>query len=79
MKTMRRGNISLGDIQCRECGTFVPHSERYLALEEQDGAEVEEGGETVYYCVECAVKKGYAHYKEEKDERVLTFFTDSEL
>ena len=76
---MRRGNISLGDIICKECGNSVPHSERYLATDEEDGVEVVEGGKTAYYCVECALKKGYAYYKEEKDERVLTFFPDSEF
>ncbi|MBN2240974.1 MAG: hypothetical protein JW712_14485 [Dehalococcoidales bacterium] len=76
---MRRGNISLGDVQCKECGINVPHSERYLIIDEEDGIEVEEGGKPVYYCVECALKKGYAYYKEEKDERILTFFPDSEF
>jgi len=76
---MRRGNISLGDIQCKECGTTVPHGERYLATDEADGEEVEEGGTIAYYCVECAIKKGFAAYKEEKDERVLTFFPDSDF
>ena len=76
---MRRGNISLGDIQCKECGKIVPHSERYLATDEEEGVEVEEGGTTVYYCVDCALKKGFAYYKDEKDERVLTFFPDSEF
>ncbi len=76
---MRRGSISLGNIQCKECQKTIPHSERYLAVDEEDGVEVEEGGKTEYYCVECALKKGYAHYKEEKDERILTFFEQSEL
>ena len=76
---MRRGNISLGDIQCKECMKIVPHSERYLAMDEEDGVEVEEGGTTVYYCVECTLKKGLAYYKEEKDERILTFFPDSQI
>jgi hypothetical protein len=53
---------------------MVPHSHRYLAVEEENGEEVLEGGETVYYCTECALKKGYATYKEEKDGRILTFF-----
>ena len=76
---MRRGNISLGDIECKECHTIVPHSERYLVMDEDDGKEVEEGGKMAYYCVACAIKKGLAYYKEEKDERVLTFFPDSEF
>ena len=70
---MRRGCISLGEIQCDECHRTIQHSERYLALEEEDGVEVEKG-EIAHYCVECALQKGYASYKEEKGERMLTFF-----
>ncbi|MFC1928115.1 hypothetical protein ACFLXK_00750 [Chloroflexota bacterium] len=70
---MRQGCISLGDIQCDECHHLIPHSERYLAIDEEEGVEVEKG-RMVHYCVECAMQKGYAYYKEEKDERILTFF-----
>lgn len=70
---MRRGCTSLGEVQCDKCHRIIPHSERYLAIDEEDGVEVEEGT-TAYYCVECALQKGYAHYKEEKGERSLTFF-----
>ena len=73
---MRQGCISLGDIQCDECHRTIPHSERYLAIDEEDGVEVEKG-EIAHYCVECALKKGYAYYKEEKGERTLTFFPQS--
>jgi ribosomal protein S26 len=70
---MRQGCISLGEIRCDECQRLIPQAERYLAIDEEDGVEVEKG-KTVHYCVECALKKGYAHYKEEKDEKILTFF-----
>ncbi len=70
---MRRGCISLGEIQCDECHRIIPHSERYLAIDEEDGVEVEKG-KISHYCVECTLQKGYAHYKEEKDGRILTFF-----
>ena len=70
---MRQGCISLGEIQCDECHRVVPHSARYLAIDEEEGVEVEEG-KIAYYCVECALQKGYAHYKEEKGERALSFF-----
>lgn len=70
---MRQGCISLGEVRCNECHRMIPQSERYLAIDEEDGVEVEKG-KTVHYCVECALKKGYAHYKEEKGERILTFF-----
>ena len=71
---MRRGCISSGNIQCHGCQSIIPHSQRYLAIEEENGVEAVEGGETVFYCTECALKKGYATYKEEKDGRILTFF-----
>ena len=74
---MRRGCISLGDIQCDECHRTIPHSERYFAIEEEDGLEVE-SGKTTHYCIECALKKGYAYYKEEKGERILTIFPKPE-
>ncbi len=67
---MRRGCISLGEIQCDECHRMIPHSERYLAIEEEDGVEAE-SGQTACYCVECSLDKGYAYYKEEKDDRIL--------
>ncbi|MFC1965538.1 hypothetical protein ACFLWI_01105 [Chloroflexota bacterium] len=70
---MHRGCISLGEIQCDECHRTIPNSERYLAIDEEEGVEVEVG-KTTYYCVECALQKGYAYYKEEKSERTLTFF-----
>ncbi len=70
---MRRGCISLGEIKCDECGNVIPYPDRYLAINETRGVEDEEG-ETRRYCLECCLKKGYAQYKEEKGERVLTFF-----
>ena len=72
---MRRGSISLGEIMCDVCERKIPYPERYLAIDEKDGVEVEKG-ETVRYCTECAINKGYAHYKEIKGKMVLTFFTE---
>ena len=72
---MRRGCVSLGEVKCDECHNTIPNPERYLAIEEENGVEVEEG-ETFRYCVECSLKKGYAHYKDEKGDRVLTFFEE---
>ena len=75
---MRQGCISLGDVQCDECHRTIPHSERYLAIDEEGGVETEKG-KTAHYCVECALQKGYAYYKhEEKGERILTFFPQLE-
>ncbi len=76
---MRRGCISLGEIQCDMCNRLIPHAERYLAIEEKNGEEVEEDGKTAHYCSECCLKKGYATYKEIKNERILTFFPQSEI
>ena len=45
-----------------------------MTVEEVDGAESSEGGETKNYCVKCCIKKKYAEYREEKGEKVLTFF-----
>ncbi|MFC1967508.1 hypothetical protein ACFLV2_02600 [Chloroflexota bacterium] len=72
---MRHGCISLGEVKCDDCQSVIPHPDRYLAIEEKDGQEDDEG-ETCHYCVECSQKKGYAHYKVEKGEKILTFFED---
>lgn len=70
---MRRGCISLGETHCDECHRLIPQAERYLAIDEENGAEVE-GGKMAHYCVACSLEKGYARYNEEKDEKILTFF-----
>ena len=70
---MRRGCISLGEVHCAECHSNIPYPERYLAIEEKDGLEDEEG-EVRRYCIACSLAKGYAHYKVDKGEQVLTFF-----
>jgi len=69
---MRRGCISLGNIKCDKCGRIIGYPERYLVVDEKNGEEVVKG-DTVRYCVEDAIAKGYAHYREEKGERTLTF------
>lgn len=75
---MRRGCIAIGEIRCDGCGNIIKHPERYLAIDEKNGVEVEEG-ETSRYCVECSLKKGYACYRTEKGERVLTFLGKQKL
>ncbi len=74
---MRRGCISSGEVRCDACQRLIPYPERYLAVDEEDGVEVDKG-KTVRYCLECALKKGYAHYKEEKGQRIVTFFPEPE-
>jgi len=70
---MRRGCISLGDVQCDKCHKIIPAYDRYLQVEEVKDKEAEKG--TVKnFCVTCATKKGYATSSEDKGEKTLTFF-----
>jgi hypothetical protein len=66
---VRCGCISLGDIQCDECHRTIPYPERYLVIDEA-------GGTILHLCINCSINKGYAHYSEEKGQRVITFFTE---
>ncbi len=75
---MRRGCMSLGEVKCDICQNTVPYPERYLAVDETDGVEADDGA-TVIYCVKCALEKGYAHYREAKGEMTLTFFPEPEI
>ena len=63
---MRRGCISLGEVHCDDCHRIIPYPERYLIVEETEDTMLR-------LCVDCCLKKGYASYKQEKDEQVLTF------
>ena len=70
---MRRGCISLGEVRCDDCHRIIPHLERYLCVED-DSVEEEEGqGQTARYCLDCCMKKGYAHYRVEKGNQIITF------
>jgi hypothetical protein len=76
---MRRGCIAQGLIYCSKCGGEINPANRYLVIDEDEkGNEVEEKGISHIYCVECALEKGYAHYRESKGERILSFLPDSE-
>jgi hypothetical protein len=70
-----QGCISLGQIECDDCHRIIPHSERYLAVNEKGSAEAEKA-HISRYCAECCLKRGYARYREEKGEQILTFFED---
>ena len=74
---MREGCISLGRVQCDGCNRSIPHDERYLVVDEENGVEVESGQKS-HYCIDCCLKKDYAEYREEKGEQVLTFFPREE-
>ena len=75
---MRRGCISLGEVECDGCHRLIPYPERYLAINEEDGGEVEKG-KAGRYCIKCALEKDYAHYKDDKGERILTFFPEPDI
>ena len=66
---MRRGCIAAGEAQCNECGRTIEHAERYLAIDDEEGI-------TLRYCIDCCLAKGYAQYKAEKGDPVLTFFSE---
>jgi hypothetical protein len=70
---LRQGCISLGMIQCDNCKIYIPHGERYLLIDEEDSTETE-GAKKSCYCLNCSLEKGYADYREDKGEQVLTFF-----
>ena len=66
---MYRGCISLGQTQCDECHRTIPYLERYLVIEETEDKRIR-------LCVDCCLKKGYAHYKMEKGKQVLTLLEE---
>ena len=66
---MRQGCISLGDIRCDECQSIIPYPERYLIIKETEGS-------ISRLCVDCCLNKGYASYKQDRGERVLTFLSE---
>jgi len=77
---MRRGCISVGQVKCDICGQTIPYPERYLVIDEDEqGQEVSSGGKSVRYCVEDALKKGYAHHREVKGGMMLTFLPEIEV
>ncbi|MFC1897572.1 hypothetical protein ACFLX8_03290 [Chloroflexota bacterium] len=72
---MRQGCISLGEVQCDSCNRIIPYLERYLTVNEVDDVDTE-NEKTSHYCLSCCLKKGYAHYRNERDEQILTFFPE---
>jgi len=66
---MHRGCTSLGDVKCDECQRLIPYPERYLVIDQEEGA-------VLRLCVDCCLSKGYARYTEDKGQQVLTFFVE---
>ncbi len=63
---MRRGCIAVCEIQCDGCQHFIEHGQQYLLMEKGER-------NLRYLCTDCCLAKGYAQYKTEKGERVITF------
>jgi len=54
---------------------MVPYAGRYMTVEEADGCGNQRRRRIrKNFCVKCCVKKKYAEYREEKGDKVLTFF-----
>jgi hypothetical protein len=73
---MRRGCVSLGEIRCDSCQRLIPTAGRYLIADESVG----ENGtkKIVRYCSKCCEEKGLIGYRNEKEEKILTFFPPDE-
>ncbi len=59
----------MGDIRCDNCQRLISYLEHYMVDEKE--------GRPVRYCADCSVEKGFAHYRQEKKERMLTFFPET--
>lgn len=73
---MRRGCIAVQEVRCDECGRSIRYPERYLVMDVEDvpaKKRKEEGKKLLRYCVDCSLKRGYAEYRLEKGEKILTF------
>lgn len=62
---MRRGCISLGNIQCDECHRTILYPEHYLA--------VEEGKVNLRLCTNCCLSKGLARRQSKKEGGEISF------
>ena len=61
---MRKGCISLGNVNCDQCGRDIPYPERYLVVDEGKNKPKR-------LCSDCALKRGYAKF--EKGEKQVNF------
>lgn len=64
---MRRGCIAVEKVRCDSCGKDIRHPERYFLIEEGEEQKAQR------FCSECSLKRGYASYRMEKGEKILTF------
>jgi hypothetical protein len=69
---MRCGCIAVGKVQCDGCLRALEYGERYLLISSREG-------QSQRYCVDCCLSRGYASYKIEKAEKIITFFTEDQV
>ncbi len=62
---MRRGCISLGNINCDQCGRAILYPERYLFVEEK--------GKNKTICMECSQKKNLVKPENDKEGAEMLF------
>jgi hypothetical protein len=62
---VRRGCISLGNINCNQCGRSILYPERYLSLEE--------AGEDRILCMDCCQEKNLVKPENDKEGAELLF------
>ena len=66
---MRRGCIAIGKVQCDGCHRFLEYGERYLTIDDEEGKKQR-------LCVDCCLSRGYAFYRTERGEQIITFFPE---
>lgn len=68
---MRRGCISLGNIQCDQCGRTIRYPERYLYLEETKDKHK-------MLCLSCCQENGMVKAGSKKEDAEILFDLSNE-
>jgi hypothetical protein len=66
---MRRGCIAIDEVQCDGCHRPIEYGGRYLVIGSEEGDQQR-------LCVDCCLSRGYASYRTEKGEQIITFFPE---
>ncbi len=64
---MRRGCIAVREMQCDGCHRPIKCGERYLIINGEKGQKQR-------LCIDCCLNYGYASYKMERSEQIITLF-----
>ena len=64
---MHRGCIAVGRVQCDGCHRSLEYGERYLIIGDEEEKRQ-------HFCVDCCLSRGYAFYRTEGGEQIITFF-----